>query len=161
MSSLIPWSRRSLTNWRSADPFVTLKREMDALFDSFFQDEEMVPAWGNGFMPRVNVAEDAASFAVEVEVPGMAPEAINVSLTDNALVISGEKSAEHEEKDEARNYVRRERSYGSFRREIPLPVRQLDADNIDATFKNGVLTVTLPKLEGAVDTMKRIPVNAG
>ena len=82
---------------------------------------------------------------------------VNVSLAHNVLTISGEKKDEHEEKNE--NFHRIERSYGSFKRSVSLP-QEVDPDSVEATFKNGVLTVVLPKTRKAQEEVKKIQVKA-
>ena len=91
---------------------------------------------------------------VSVELPGLEDKDVNVSLSRDGLTISGEKRQEKEEK--RRNYYRAERSYGSFKRSIPLPC-EVDAGKVDAVFRKGVLTVTLPKALKA-QARKRITV---
>jgi HSP20 family protein len=93
---------------------------------------------------------------VSAELPGMDDEDIEVSLSRDVLTISGEKKQEKEEK--GRDYYRAERSYGSFRRSIPLPA-EVNADKVDAVFSKGVLTITLPKTAKA-EGRKRIIVKA-
>ena len=83
---------------------------------------------------------------------------MEVSLNRDVLTISGEKKAEHEDKGD--NYHRIERSYGSFRRSVALPV-EVEADNVEATFKNGVLTVNLPKSAKTQAETKKFAVKAG
>jgi HSP20 family protein len=167
MNDMIPWRRGSRTLARREEdhPFLSLRREMDSLFDEFFKGFEMEP-WGrlsgegNGmnFSPRVNVSENEQVIQVTAELPGIDPQDVDVSLARDVLTIRGEKK--EETKDEKDNYYRFERSYGSFSRTIPLPAGLVNADKIDANFKNGVLTVTLPKREEAQTSSKRITVKA-
>lgn len=168
MNEMTPWRRssRSLTTRREEDhPFLSLRREMDSLFDDFFKGFEMEP-WGkllgegNGssFSPRVNVSENEKEIQVTAELPGIDPENVDVSLSRDVLTIKGEKK--EEQKDEKENYYRLERSYGSFTRSIPLPAGLVNNDQVDANFKNGVLTITLPKREEAQATTKRISVKS-
>jgi HSP20 family protein len=96
--------------------------------------------------PAVNVSEDDRNITVEAELPGMDSNDIDISLQNNMLVLQGEKRFEDEQKQG--NYQRIERSYGSFSRTIPLS-SSVDEDNVKASFKNGILTVTLPKQEKA------------
>jgi HSP20 family protein len=92
--------------------------------------------------PSVDVSETEKNVIVKAELPGMDPKDVDLSIEKGTLVIRGEKKQESEEKNE--NYHRVERSYGSFHRSIPLPCK-CDADKVKAKYKNGVLTVTLPK----------------
>jgi HSP20 family protein len=137
---------RALMPWTG---FGGLKDEMDRLFDrlaSFRWDE--FPALGE-WAPSMDISETKDSLVVKVEVPGMEEKDIKVSLQENLLTITGEKRQEKEEKDE--RYHRVERSYGSFTRGVRLPVA-VDASRVMAKFKNGLLTVTLPKTPAAKGT---------
>jgi len=122
----------------------TLRDEMDRLFDDFFG---MTPARGERgavWSPAVNVREDEDSFFIEAELPGMSREDIELEVEQNSLVIKGERR--FEQKEEGENYHFVERSYGSFYRSFTLP-KNVDADGIGAEYKDGVLTVTVPKKE--------------
>ena len=121
-----------------------LKQDMDRLFDRFFESRlEELPAFGD-WAPKVDVAETKDSVVVKAEIPGMEAKDIQVSLQESLLTITGEKKQEKEEKTE--RFHRVERSYGSFSRGIHLPAG-VEAGKVNAAFKNGVLTVTLPKRE--------------
>ena len=96
--------------------------------------------------PSVNISEDEHNITVEAELPGMESRDIDISLHNNMLVLQGEKRFEDEQNKG--NYQRIERSYGAFSRTIPLS-SSVDEDNVKASFKNGILTVTLPKQEKA------------
>lgn len=144
--------RRSETPLRRAEegPFFALHREMNRMFDDFFRDFDLSPL-DNGrgmsvFTPAVDVREDDKEVIVKAELPGMEEKDVEVSLDANGLTIKGEKKEEKEES--GKGYVRREARYGSFRRTIPLP-EGLNLDKVEAAFKKGVLTVTLPRLEEA------------
>jgi HSP20 family protein len=105
--------------------------------------------------PEMDLAETKDALVVKAEVPGIEPKDIQLSLKDQVLTIKGEKKQEKEEKDE--HYYRMERSYGSFSRSIRLP-SPVDEAKVSATFKNGLLTVTLPKTPAAKGTT--IPIKA-
>ncbi len=139
--------RRNFAPWRI--------RRINNPFDTFFN--ELAPFDRNEgiFNPNLDVSENDNAYTVSIELPGLDEEAINVSLEKNVLTISGEKKDETEDKGE--NYHRIERRYGSFKRSVALPAA-IEADNIDATFKNGVLTVVLPK--SAEAQAKKIAVKA-
>ena len=144
MRSLMPWTG-----------MVGLKGEMDRLFDRLLEPRwEDVPALGE-WMPSLDLSEAKDAFVVKAEVPGMDPGDIQVALQENLLTIKGEKKQEKVEKDE--RYHRAERAYGAFTRTVRLPVT-VDGSKVDARFKNGILTVTLPKAPGAKGTA--IPVKA-
>jgi HSP20 family protein len=133
----------------------SLRREMDRLFERFLEpDWGEFPALGD-WAPSMDVSETKEAFVVKMEVPGMEPGDIQVALQENMLTVKGEKKQEKEEKDE--RYHRMERSYGAFTRTVKLPVT-VDASKVAAAFKNGVLSVTLPKTPAAKGTT--IPVKA-
>jgi HSP20 family protein len=96
--------------------------------------------------PTVDVYEEKDDIVVKAELPGMDKDNIEVNLTDRTLTIKGEKKKEEEMKEE--NYYRSERSYGSFLRTLELP-KDVHADKVKATFKNGILEVRMPKTEEA------------
>jgi HSP20 family protein len=100
----------------------------------------MEEAW----LPAVDVSETGDKITVKAEIPGMEAKDIEISMVGDTLTIKGEKKAEKEEKDE--NYHMVERSYGSFNRAMKIPA-MVDAEKVEATYKNGVLTVVLPKKE--------------
>ncbi len=143
---------RALAPWRGME---TLRQEMERVFDRFFEprwDEfEAVGAWA----PKLDFSETKDAFVVKAEVPGVEQKDISVSIQDQMLTIKGEKHKEKEEKDE--KYHRVERSWGAFARTIALPAG-VDTDKVNATFKDGVLTVKLPKTPAAKGTT--IPVKA-
>jgi HSP20 family protein len=130
-----------------------MKSELDRWFDrlSEFRWDEL-PTLGD-WAPSMDISETKDSMVVKIEVPGMDQKDIEVSLQENLLTIKGEKKQEKEEKDE--RYHRVERSYGAFTRSTRLPVG-VDASKVSAAFKNGLLTVTLPKTPAAKGTM--IPI---
>ena len=134
--------------------FPLMRRDLSRLFDELWDvpEESRELAW----LPRVDVTEANGHFFVRAECPGMEAKDVRLSIEDGVLTLEGEKRAEHEEKDE-RTY-RRERRYGSFLRRIPLPVA-VDPAKVKAEFKNGLLTVTLPK--SAVRSEKNIPIQIG
>jgi len=117
---------------------------MDDLFGAFFGDW---PTFSERRVwPAIDVADSENEIVVKAEVPGCKTEDIDISVHGNTLTISGEKKAEEEKKE--KGYYHLERSYGSFRRELSLP-DGVDPDKVEASCKNGVLTVTLPKSEKA------------
>ena len=146
------------------DPFAEvrrLQREMNRLFDDFFRrggpPARLEGVFG-GAMPRVDVSETDAEYEVKAELPGLEEKDVEVLLDRNMLTLKGEKRAEREEKD--KDYHLTERSFGSFRRTIPLPM-EVDQDKVAASFKNGVLTIKLPKAEQARTQAKRVRIKAG
>lgn len=126
-------------------------REFDRLHDEFDRLFRGLPAlWSGRTMPlpedtcplHVDILENAEEVVLKAELPGVKPEAVNVKVEDNVLSISGEKKFEHDEKKET--YLRVERFYGNFSRSFTLPP-YVDANKITAEFKDGVLTLHLPK----------------
>jgi HSP20 family protein len=165
---LMPWKERRHgvpVRRDEANPIMSLHREMDRLFDEFTRGFELWP-FGHGpserwpapmgaYAPQVDVSEDDESVIVTAELPGMAEKDIDLSLAHGALTLRGEKREEKESKE--RGYYRSERCYGSFTRSIPLPCA-VDEEKVVATFKKGVLTVTLPKSPEARREVKHIEV---
>ena len=161
---LIPFGRdrRSVPVQRDRQehPLEAFQREVNRLFDDFFRmpalsgDEGMFAA----ATPRVDVKETDAEYEVSAELPGIDEKDVELTLANNVLAIRGEKKTEREEKE--KSYYLSERSFGSFRRTIPLPA-EVDEDKVEAHFKNGVLTVRLPKSAAAQARTRRIEVKAG
>lgn len=139
------------------DPFGELdriKRQMDVLREGLSGGE-----WREAFagvFPLLNVTEDKNSYYVRAELPGISSKDLDISVTGDALSISGEKVVQAE--DDKAKYHRREREAGRFSRVITLP-GQVDTNKVAATSENGILTVTLPKAEAAKP--KQISVKAG
>ena len=144
---------RALRPWRGMD---MLRNEMDRVFDRFLEPRwyEFEPA--GEWAPMVDVSETKDAIVVKAEIPGVEQKDINVSLQDQVLTIKGEKRQEKEEKDE--KYHRVERSWGAFTRSFRMPMA-VAGDKVTATFKDGTLTIMLPKAAEAKGTM--IPVKAG
>lgn len=125
------------------NPLARFHEEIDDLLGNFFEDWEM-PLLSRGRWPAVDIAENENEFVVKAEVPGCKAEDIDISVHDNRLTISGEKKQEEEKRE--KGYYHVERSYGSFRRDLNLG-SNVDASKIEATCKDGVLVVKLPKTE--------------
>lgn len=119
-----------------------LQRRMNRLFQSFF-GREWAP-WTSGVYPLVNISEDKDHLYVRAELPGVKPEDLEITIKDNSLVLRGERKIPEEEKNA--NYHRRERESGFFRRVVRLP-SPVDPNNVEATCKDGILTVRLGKPE--------------
>ena len=163
IKDLVPWkwdaSEKQVPVKREAqDSILTLYQDIDRMFDNFFRGfglSRFDESWGD-FSPRIDVSETDQAYNISAELPGLDENDIEVTLEHNTLTISGEKKAEKE--DKGKNYYHLERSYGSFRRNIPLPPN-IEADKIDANFKKGVLNITLPKIPGVIKQAKHIPIN--
>ncbi|HNR02693.1 MAG TPA: Hsp20/alpha crystallin family protein [Anaerolineaceae bacterium] len=142
-------------------PMLAIQNEMNRLFDEFFTDSFPFPAQlvarrSADFMPRLDISETETEFKVSAELPGMEEKDIQIRLEKDVLMLSGEKKGEVEEKE--KTYHRVECTYGAFERVIPFNT-QLDEEKVSAVFKNGVLTVTLPKAKEAIRTSRTIAIN--
>lgn len=154
-----PWSRQNgeganLVRQEPASSFLTLHREMNRLFDEAFRDFGMGSFGRMASWPNVEVSETGSEVRVTAELPGLEQKDVEVLLQDRTLAIRGERKAEHQ--DQERQFS--ERFYGRFERRIPIDV-EVEADKVTAEFKNGVLTVTLPKSAQAMERAKRIPIS--
>jgi HSP20 family protein len=156
---LIPWGRESSpapTVYRNepTSPFLSLHREVNRLFDEAFRDFGTpslfgrMPTW-----PSVEIIETDAEMRVSAELPGLEEKDVEVLMEDGVLTLRGEKKSQVE--DKARQFS--ERYYGRFERRIPLG-HEVEQDKVSAEFRNGVLTVTLPKSAEAARG-RRIPIN--
>ncbi len=160
---LIPWNRGrdvSVRRGEEFNPFLTLHREMNRLFDDVFRGFDLAPFGSDRFFdramgrPNIEVSETEKEVKVTAELPGLDEKDVEVELANGVLAIKGEKKTETEDKDRLFS----ERYYGRFERRIP--VDEVEEDKAGASFKNGVLTVTLPKSAKAQDRVKRIAINA-
>lgn len=124
-----------------------MQREINRMFDSFFQGGGRDEDFGPGlWTPAVDIAEQENDYVVKIELPGISKDDVKITLESNILTIRGEKKREQDLKEE--NYHRVERSYGAFQRSFTLPTT-VRSDKIDASYKDGILTVLLPKAEEA------------
>jgi len=136
-----------LVRWEPRREMTSLRQAMDRLFeDAFIQPGWFAPVWGAAEMLPVDVYETDDQLIVKATVPGVKPEEIEVIVTGDLLTIKGE--FKQEEKVEKPNYLRQERRFGNFCRQVGLPAG-VSADNAKATFENGVLTLEMPKVEAA------------
>jgi len=151
--ALVPWRKQDIER-----PAASFQREMNRLFDDFFTRDFFVePFRGMGeWRPAVDVAETDTSIVVKADLPGLEVKDIDVSLRGDILTIKGEKKEEKEEK--AKSYHRVERHFGSFQRSVRLPA-SVKADQIEASFKDGVLQITMPKTEESKQKSIRIKVD--
>ena len=143
-------------------PLFSLQREVNRLFDDFFRGFDLRPLrmtgepWG-GFSPKMDLEETEKEYRITAELPGMEEKDVEILLTGNSISLKGEKKEEKEEKGKSFYHV--ERSYGSFQRTVPLP-DGIDLKRVDADFKNGVLTVKLPKTAEAKRSGKKVPIKS-
>jgi len=154
--SLMPFGRRELAE----DPFTAIRREMDRMFEEMTKSFSLVrPAFGMGLLaPRVDMRETDTAVEVQAELPGVTEKDVEVQLADGVLTIKGEKKQEREEKE--KGYYLMERAYGSFLRQIPIPV-EVEEDKVEAKFDKGVLTIILPKKPSAEAKAKKIEIKSG
>lgn len=144
----------TLVKWRPGRDIFRFRDEMDRLFEDFMEKFPARSELGSQIWnPEIDVRETETEIVVEAELPGIDQKDVNVSIKDNVLTLKGEKKMEKEEKEA--NYYRAERTYGSFMRSFSLPTLVV-ADKVGARYRNGVLTVTLPKAEEVKP--KEIPV---
>lgn len=160
MRDLIPWGRQSSPvpapfEQGESSPFLSLRREVDRLFDDFFR----MPSLGLGptamSWPTLEVSDDDHQVRVMAEIPGMTEKDVELLVQDGVLTIRGEKKSEAGDKQRGWS----ERWYGRFERRVGLP-SGVEEDKAQATFENGVLTITMPKSAEASNS-RRIPINSG
>ncbi len=154
--------------WR---PFESLRREVDRLFEDFDQGLwrspfrrsafDIEPFWrrelASGTAPAVDIVEKDNAYEVTAELPGLDEKNLDLKLVDGTLIIKGEKQEEKEEKK--KDFYLHERHFGSFERRFAVP-ENVDADKIEAAFKKGVLTITLPKKPETKKPEQKIAVKA-
>jgi HSP20 family protein len=154
MTMLIPWKRGRSVPSRGVRPFSWNLDEFDRLFDEMWGGLAEGPA-RVGFSPRVDIHEDEAEYRITAELPGLEEKDFDVHLEGGVLTLKGEKRDERSE--ERKSYRHVESVAGSFERRFQLPA-EVDPDSVAASYRNGVLTVTLPKAAGA--RPRTIPVTA-
>lgn len=167
MRDLIPWGRSngeqlpSLFRENDRDPFLSLHREVNRLFDDAFRSfDTRLPGFGRtgslgAGWPNVEISDNDKEIKVTAEVPGLAEKDVEVFLSEGVLTLKGEKRSETEDKEKQFS----ERFYGHFERRISVG-SEVEEDKVSARFKNGVLTVTLPKTAKAQTQVKRIEVKS-
>ena len=138
---------------RNRNGLARLQNEMDDLFDGFFGGLDR--PFGAKSWPALDIAEQDDALVVRAEVPGCKAEDIDISVYGNMLTISGEKKETKEDKD--KGYYHTESVYGSFRREVMLPA-DVDPAKVEATYKDGILSITLPK--AAASKAVKVPVKS-
>jgi HSP20 family protein len=136
---------------------IEFKKEVDDLFSKFFGSEGWLPRsyFSRGFNPALDISETDEDIIVKVELPGVDPKGIEVNLAGTTLTVKGEKKEEREENTESMHRI--ERSYGSFLRSITLPC-EVNEEKTEATFKEGVLNLKLPKNESSKKNSIKIDV---
>jgi len=144
--NLIRWQRPLLAEWPGFGRLSSLRDELDRLFESPWADLSRPSQLLSGWTPALDVYEEKENFIVKAELPGMKKEDIDVSLHDGSLSISGERKSETKHEDA--EVYRTERFFGRFQRTVTLPA-SVAADKVKAQYKDGILTITLPKTEEA------------
>lgn len=136
----------SLMRWRPRNDFLSVRSEMNRLFDNFFTGwpEPREGLLEGKWTPSIDVAETDDKITVTAELPGIDQKEVDIAIADDVLTLKGEKKEEKEVKE--KNYHRIERSYGSFQRSVRLPAG-VKADEAKAAYKDGILTITVPKIE--------------
>ncbi len=157
---LIPWTKnQELAPARDGfDPFLTLHREMNRLFDDVlrgFGGTGLPPlADGRFGWPKIELNDADKVLTVSAELPGMTEKDVQIEIANGGLTIRGEKKAERN--GDGKYFT--ERYYGAFERQIPLD--EVEEDKVEATFKNGVLTISLPKSDKARAGVRHIAINS-
>ena len=146
MNGLIRWQRPELGTWSSFGRLHDLRDEIDRLFETPLAELARSSQLLSGWTPALDLSENKDSFVVKAELPGMKREDIEVSLHEGTLSISGERKSEEKHKDA--EVYRAERFFGRFQRTVTLPTA-VAGDKVKAQYKDGVLTITLPKTEEA------------
>ena len=145
MFEIIPIERRN-RHVTTYDPF----REMEEFERRFWGNNPMTTAF------RTDVEDTGDAFKLEAELPGFDKEDIQIDLDNDTLTISAEHSSDRKEEDKKRNFVKRERFFGSYTRSFD--VTGIDVDRIDAAYNNGVLTLTLPKKQENIPVSRRLEI---
>ncbi len=135
--ALIKWNRKDTLN---------IREEINRLFDEFMSRTDTESLFGGNWHPHIDVIEQDEEFVVNAELPGLNKDNIKITITSNVLTISGEKKQIEEIKEGS--YSRIERRYGTFSRTFTLPT-EVEQNKIKATFKDGILTINIPKSEKA------------
>ncbi len=154
MNGLTRWHRPELTTWPGFGRLTDLRDEIDRLFEAPLSELARGSQLLSGWTPALDMYEDKDNVYVRAELPGMKKEEIDLSLHGGTLSISGERKSEEKFKDA--EVYRAERFFGRFQRTVTLPT-PVAADKVKAQYKDGILTVTLPKAEEAKP--KHIDVN--
>jgi len=153
---LTRWQSPVAVNWPNINRLTDLRDEIDRLFEVPLGGLTQTSPWMSGWTPALDVYEDKDHFTVKAEVPGMKKEDIEVSLHDGTLTVSGERKEETQSKEGG--LYRSERCFGRFQRAVELPASVV-GDKVKAEYRDGILTISLPKAEEAKP--KQISVNVG
>ena len=153
--TLVRWTPSHAVPTFTPDLF-GLQNEINRMFDGFFHgDREETDVLGSTWKPAVDIVENDDEYIAQVELPGVNKDDVKITMENNILTLRGEKSQEKKEK--SANYHRVERFYGSFRRSFELP-GGVKNDKIDAEYKDGILTIRMPKEEEAKTKLIEVKV---
>lgn len=150
MFDLVPFARRSSGIQKYNDLF-----DLENIFEGFFNDRFFPTLYKNSVQMKVDVKENKNEYILEAELPGIKKEEVNLQIDDDRLTISVQKNEQTE--DEKDNYIRRERSYSTITRSFA--IANVETDNVNAKYENGVLFVTLPKKQQKAVKGKQIEIN--
>lgn len=156
LHTLVPWRRSHPERVNRVDLYEELDRVFDGFWRGFGMPESRAP---RAFAPRMDVTETETEYRVEAELPGLEEKDIKLTLENGVLAISGERREEKEETDEKRGFRHRESFRGRFERVLALP-EDADEKGITAKYKNGVLSVEIPKLPVVKPEARTIPVKS-
>jgi HSP20 family protein len=160
LKALVPWrggkAQTPALREEYFDPFATFRREMDRMFDDFFGARAATTNW-QALTPAIGIDETDGEFIITAELPGVTEKDIEVTFAGDMLTIKGEKKSEAERRNGDGYYM--ERRFGSFARTVRLPFDAKDSDT-EAKFKDGVLTIQIPKPSELQKAVRRIAVKA-
>lgn len=145
---------RNLTK-RTGNPLQSWFNDMNSLFDKYGRDLSLFDENDLEFSPKIEVKETDKGYFVRAEVPGMEEKDLDISLSDNSLILKGERKSEKKEEDKSHYFS--EFKYGSFYRSIPLE-EEVDSNNVSATYKDGILNVEIKKNPSASPKQKKISI---
>lgn len=161
IKDMIPFRKHHLSNYGdlSFHQFSEMQDRLNDVINNFFANVPMnaptIPGTSSFLMPVMNVSENEKHVYVKIELPGISEKDVTIESVNNQLIIKGEKKEEKEEKET--NYFMRESSYGSFLRTVSLPF-EIDINKSTATFKNGVLHISVEKPKESISSKKLIPI---
>lgn len=161
VTQLIPWNRNrtAMIPTGNRDPFFSLQREVNRLFDDLWNGSDLPLSHGDGAMqtgwPQIELREQNDQFVLTAEVPGMGEKDIDIQFVDQCLILRGERKEERSAEQLDQHYS--ERYYGRFERRIPLNV-EIESEKAKAVLRNGVLSISLPKAQ-VQKSGQRIPIS--
>ncbi len=150
MFNLVPFVRRSSGIQKSNNLF-----DIEDIFENFFNDRFFPALYRNSYQMKVDIKENEKEFIVEAELPGITKEEVNIEIDEERLTISVQKNEQtDEEKD---NYIRKERSFSTMTRSFA--ISNVETDNVNAKFENGILLITLPKKQQETIKGKQVEIS--